>query len=121
MAVESTPGRSFSDLFKSPRAVEATTGCGPASPSCAVVIMAQRRLDRSLGVGQKIGDAGERLVGFRIEDVQNGADKQRVAGLLPVISAFQRTFGVNENVGDILNITHLGGPASHLQQWIVGA
>lgn len=40
MAVESTPERSLSDLFNSSRAVDATTGCGPASPKCGVVIIA---------------------------------------------------------------------------------
>src|SRR3546814_19003448 len=40
IAVESTPDRSLSDLFKSSRAVEATTGCGPSSPRCRVVIIA---------------------------------------------------------------------------------
>src|SRR3546814_9578182 len=41
IAVESTPDRSLSDLFKSSRAVEATTGCGPSSPRCRVVIIAR--------------------------------------------------------------------------------
>ncbi len=40
MAVESTPERSLADLFLSSRAAEATTGWTPASPKCAVVIIA---------------------------------------------------------------------------------
>ena len=40
MAVERTPERSLSDLFSSSRAAEATTGCGPCLPRCAVVIIA---------------------------------------------------------------------------------
>jgi serine/threonine protein kinase len=39
MAVERTPLRSFSDLLRSSRAADATTGCGPASPRCLVSIM----------------------------------------------------------------------------------
>ena len=41
MAVESTPERSFSLLFKSSRAALAITGCGPASPKWAVVSIAR--------------------------------------------------------------------------------
>ena len=40
MAVESTPDRSFSLLFRSSRAADATTGCG-LSPKWGVVIMAR--------------------------------------------------------------------------------
>jgi hypothetical protein len=40
MAVESTPERSFSLLFKSSRAADAIVGWGPAGPRCGVVIMA---------------------------------------------------------------------------------
>ena len=42
MAVDSTPERSFSLLFRSSRAAEAMTGCGPVSPRWAVVIIARR-------------------------------------------------------------------------------
>ncbi|OYX96111.1 MAG: hypothetical protein B7Y78_04060, partial [Caulobacter sp. 35-67-4] len=38
---------------------------------------------------QEVGDAGQRLVGLRVEHVQDSADQQRVAGLLPVIAALQ--------------------------------
>ena len=41
MAVDSTPERSFSDLFSSSRAALATTGCTPRSPRCDVVIIAR--------------------------------------------------------------------------------
>lgn len=46
MAVESTPLRSFSDLFSTSRAALATTGCGPASPRCAVVIIDHRAFSK---------------------------------------------------------------------------
>ena len=68
---------------------------------------AQRRLDRALRIGQEIGDAGERLVRFGIEDVQDGADQQRVAGLLPMIAPLQRAFGIDQDVGDVLDVAHL--------------
>lgn len=35
---------------------------------------AQCRLDGALRIGEEVGDAGERLVGFRIEDVKDRAD-----------------------------------------------
>ena len=38
--MESTPERSFSDLFRSSRAADAMTECGPELPRCAVFIMA---------------------------------------------------------------------------------
>ena len=41
MAVDSTPDRSFSLLFRSSRAALATTGCTPRSPRCGVVIIAR--------------------------------------------------------------------------------
>ena len=41
MAVDSTPERSFSLLFRSSRAALATTGCTPLSPRCGVVIIAR--------------------------------------------------------------------------------
>jgi hypothetical protein len=47
----------------------------------------QRRLDWLARIGEKIGDAGERLVGLSVEHVQDRADEQRVAGLLPVVPA----------------------------------
>ena len=75
---------------------------------------AQRRLDRPSRVGQEVGDAGERLVGFGIEDVQDRADKERVAGLLPVVASFQRAFGIDQDVGDILNVTDLAVAPAHL-------
>jgi len=43
---------------------------------------------------------------LRVEDVQDCADQQRVAGLLPVVPPLQRTFGINERVGDILHVAH---------------
>jgi hypothetical protein len=51
MAIESTPDRSFSLLFRSSRAADATTGCG-LSPKWGVVIMA-RKVDSMGGFGSE--------------------------------------------------------------------
>ena len=80
----------------------------------------ERRLDRPLGIGEKIGDAGERLVGLGVKHMQDRADEQRVAGLLPVIAALQRAFGIDENIGDILHVAHFGWPAPNFEQRIIG-
>src|SRR3546814_19833169 len=39
IAVDSTPLRSFSDLLRSSLAALTITGCGPASPRCALLTM----------------------------------------------------------------------------------
>ena len=49
----------------------------------------QCSLDRAPGVRQERGDAGERLVLLGIEDMKDGADQQRMAGLLPMIPPLQ--------------------------------
>ncbi len=77
-------------------------------------------LDRAAWIGQEVGDASERLVLFNIENMQDGADQQRVAGLLPVVSPFQRSFRVDKDVGDVLDVAHLSIAAADLEQRIVG-
>ena len=81
---------------------------------------AQRRFDRAARIGEEIGDAGERLVRLGVEHVQDGADQQRVAGLLPVVSPLQRALGIDQNVGDVLDVADLPLAAADLQQGIVG-
>ena len=80
----------------------------------------ERRLDRPLRVGQKGGDACERLVRLGIEDMKDGADEKRVTGFLPMVPLFQRALGVDEDVGDILNVADLPLAAPNLQQRVVG-
>jgi hypothetical protein len=36
---------------------------------------------RAFGIGEEGGDTGQRFVRFGVEDMQDGADQQRVAGL----------------------------------------
>ena len=81
---------------------------------------AQRRFDRALRIGQEVGDAGERLVRLGIEDMQDRADEQAVAGLLPMIAALERSFRIDQDVGDVLDVAHFLVAAAHLQQRIVG-
>ena len=76
--------------------------------------------DRALGIGQESGDAGERLVFLSIEDMEDGTDQERVAGLLPVIAFFERAFGIHEDVGDVLDVAHLPLAAANLKERIVG-
>ncbi len=81
--------------------------------------MAQRLSEAALRIGQDRRDAGERLLSLGIEDVQDRADQQRMAGLFPMVAPLQRTFRVDEDIGDILDIADLVHAAPHLEQRIV--
>ena len=80
----------------------------------------QRRLDRPLRIGEKVGNAGEGLVPLRVEDVQDRADEQRMAGLLPVVPFLKRAFRIDQHVGDVLDIPDFPLAAADLEQWVVG-
>ena len=80
----------------------------------------QRRLDRATRIGEEIGDAGERLVRLGVEHVQDRADQQRVAGLLPMVPPLQRALGVDQDVGDVLDVADLPFAPADLEQRIVG-
>src|SRR3546814_14221777 len=54
----------------------------------------QRGFHRPLRVRQEIGDTGQGLVGFGVEDVQDRANQQRVAGLFPMVALLKAAFGV---------------------------
>ena len=119
--MESTPERSFSDLFSTSRgragdhgvdALAAQVRRGHHQP--------QRVIEGVGGIGEEVGDAAERPVLAGVKDVQDRADQERVAGLLPVITLLDRAFRVHEHVGDILDVAHLLHPAADLQQGIVG-
>ena len=81
---------------------------------------AQRRLDRSPRIGQEGRDAGERLVGLGVEDMEDRADQQRMAGLLPMIAPLERAFRIDQDVGDVLDVADLPLAAADLEQRIVG-
>ena len=80
----------------------------------------QRRLDRTLRIGEEGGDAGEGLIRLGVEDMQDGADQQRVAGLLPMVAALKRAFRIDQHVGDILDVADFPFAAANLEQRIVG-
>jgi hypothetical protein len=66
---------------------------------------AQRVREASLRIGEEGRDAGERLLFFGVKHMQDGADQQGVSGLLPMRPPLQRTFRIDQDVGDVL-----GGP-----------
>ncbi len=68
------------------------------------------------GVREDRGDAGERLVGLRVEHVQDRAAEQAVRGRLPVVAGVLVAGGVDEDVGDVLRIAHLAEPLSDLEE-----
>ena len=80
----------------------------------------QRRLDRARRIGEEVGDAGERLVFLGIENVEDGADQQRMRGLLPVIAPLQRALGIDQDIGDVLDVPDLPFATTNLEQRIVG-
>ena len=69
---------------------------------------------------KKVRGPGEGLVRLAVEDVQDGADEERAAGLLPMVSPFQRSFRVDQDVGDVLDVTDLGVVAPYLEQRVLG-
>src|ERR1700753_2955538 len=44
-----------------------------------------------------------------------------MAGFLPVIAAFERSFGIDENIGDILRVSYLAVTFADFEQGIVGS
>src|SRR5260364_430314 len=80
----------------------------------------KRSLYRARWVRQEVGDPRKGLVGFGVENMQNGTDEQRMAGLLPMISALECTFGIDQNIGDILGVADLIVAFTNLKQRIVG-
>src|SRR3546814_4295013 len=57
-----------------------------------------------------------RLLFLRIEHMQDGADQQRVAGLLPMAPAFERAFVVDQDVGDVLDVADLVRSEEHTSE-----
>ena len=75
--------------------------------------------EAALWIGQEGRDARERLLLLGIEDVEDRADQQRMTGLLPVIAAFERALGIDEDIGDVLDVAHLVDAAPDFEQRIV--
>jgi hypothetical protein len=59
-----------------------------------------------LRVGAEGGHAGERLVGLGVEDMQDRADEERVAGLVPVVPLFQHALGIDEHIRYVLDVAN---------------
>jgi hypothetical protein len=81
----------------------------------------ERGLNRPAGVGEKIRNTSQRLVSLGVEDVEDGADQDRVTGLLPMVPALQGAFGIDQDVRHILDVPNLGVATTDLEQWIVGS
>ena len=52
--------------------------------------------------------------------MQDGADQQRVAGLLPMVAALKRAFRIDQHVGDVLDVADFPLAAANLKQRVVG-
>ena len=76
---------------------------------------AQCGLDGPLWVGKEVRDARKRLIWFGVENMQDRADQERMAGFLPMVPAFQCAFGIDQNVSDVLHVAHLGVTAADLE------
>ena len=81
---------------------------------------AQGGFHRAARIGQEVGDAGQRLVLLGVEDVQDRADKQAVAGLFPVVALVERSFRVDQNIRDVLNVADFPFALADFEQGIVG-
>ncbi len=79
----------------------------------------QRGDERALRIGEEARDPRERLLLLGVEDVEDGADQQRVAGLLPMVAPLERAFGIDEDVGDVLDVADLVRAAADLEQRVV--
>ena len=80
----------------------------------------QRQLERASRIAEKVRYAAQRFVLAGVQHMQDRADQQRVTGLLPVIALLQRTFGIDQDVGDVLHVAHFMRAAPNLQQRVVG-
>ena len=118
--MERTPDRSFSDLFRSSRAALATTAWGRPSTCASGHHDFQSALDGTRWIRQKVGHPRQRFVGLGIENVQDRANEQGVAGLLPMIAAFEGAFRIHQYIRDVLHVTNFFFAAPDLQQRVVG-
>ena len=59
------------------------------------------------GSERKLATPASVLSRLGVEHVQDRADQQRMAGLLPVVAPLERAFGIDQDVGDVLDVAHL--------------
>src|SRR3546814_3497587 len=90
--------------------------------SVAQVRCAQHRAQSALEwprrIGQEVRHPAQALVRLGVQHVQDRSNQQRMRGLLPVTAPLQRTFRVDQQVGDVLHIAYLLRAAAHLQQGV---
>ena len=79
----------------------------------------QCRGERPLRIGQEGRDAGESLLLLGVEDVEDRADQQRMAGFLPMVAPLECAFRVNQDIGDILNVADLLDAPTDFEQRII--
>ena len=72
----------------------------------------------AVGIRQEARDPGECLLALGIEDMQDGADEQRVRGLLPMAPALQHAFRIDEDIGNVLDIAHFAVAAPDFHERI---
>ena len=120
MAVESTPVRSLSDLFRSSRAVDATTDAGPrrrdaASPS------SPSASSRS-GASDRRGRRRRRRASCPLRRRAHAGSRRPAAigSSFPNGSALERAFRIDQHVGDVLDIADFPFAAAYFEQRIVG-
>src|SRR4029450_3287513 len=124
MAVESTPERSFSGLFRSSRAADATTGCGRL-PRCGVVIMARSVVAIGrLGSERKFATPASVLSASAERTCRIGPTRSEWLRFPPVchppmLAPLQGPCRINQNVRDVLDIAHFGVSAPDLEQRVV--
>ncbi|MNY44139.1 hypothetical protein D3C86_1791420 [compost metagenome] len=79
----------------------------------------QRQLEGTSRIAKEVGNAAQRLVLAGVEHMQDGADQQCVAGLFPMVPAFECTVGIDKDVGHVLYVAHFMRAAPHFLQRVV--
>lgn len=68
-----------------------------------------------------VPNARQCFIGLCIEHMEDGTDEQSMAGLFPVITLLEATFGIDQHVGNILDVAYLQDTAAHFEQRVVGS
>src|SRR3546814_1810608 len=90
-----------------------------SSDVCSSDLAPKSGHERPLWIGQESRDARQRLFLLGVKDMKDCADQKGVRRFFPVVPTFQRPFGIDQNVGDVLNVADLVVAAPNLQQRII--
>ena len=71
------------------------------------------------GSDRKVATRASVFVLLGVQDMEDRADQQRVAGLLPMTAAFERAFGVDQDIGDVLDVAYFVGATADFEQRVV--